>query len=296
MIDRYEQEYTLRKDYYQLRRDRSVFKHLYLYFGRECTLKEIELKIGGYEQFRMRVDKPAKPSTVVKELGVLRRMFNVARKQWKWKIGNPVSDIELPKVRNERVRYLTDDERQRLFEALVSCPQWLRFCVVVGLGTGLRLSNICNLKWEEVNLPGQIITISAQKMKNSDYLGIPIIDSVLEVLREAQKVKAISGHVIHDGGEPLYYVKVQRAFKELLKAAAIENFRFHDLRHSFCSYLRQQGVDLHTIAVLAGHRDVRMTKRYSHLHVESLRQAVQTLEGFITNLAQSAGTKDARAV
>ncbi len=76
----------------------------------------------------------------------------------------------------------------------------------------------------------------------------------------------------------LYPVKVQRAFKAVLKKAGITNFRFHDLRHCFCSYLRQRGVDLHTIAVLAGHRDLRATKRYAHLNVDSLRSAVEKLE------------------
>ncbi len=55
-------------------------------------------------------------------------------------------------------------------------------------------------------------------------------------------------------------------------------FRFHDLRHCYCSSLRQRGVDLHTIATLAGHRDLRMTKRYAHLSVDSLRDAVAKLE------------------
>jgi len=84
----------------------------------------------------------------------------------------------------------------------------------------------------------------------------------------------------------LYYVKVQRAFKNALKAAGITNFRFHDLRHTFASYLRQRGVDLHTIATLAGHRDLRMTKRYAHLNVDSLRAAVSKLETTTISLRQ----------
>ena len=75
----------------------------------------------------------------------------------------------------------------------------------------------------------------------------------------------------------LYPVKVQRAFRKVLKAARA-NFRFHDLRHRYCSALRQRNVDLHPIAKLAGHRDLRMTKRYAHLNVENLREAVSRLE------------------
>jgi len=75
-----------------------------------------------------------------------------------------------------------------------------------------------------------------------------------------------------------YPVKVQRAFRTALKNAKILNFSFHDLRHCYCSYLRQRGVDLHTIATLAGHRDLRMTKRYAHLNVDNLRIPVSCLD------------------
>ncbi len=63
-----------------------------------------------------------------------------------------------------------------------------------------------------------------------------------------------------------------------LETAKIENFHFHDLRHTFASYLRQKGVDLHSISKLLGHKDLRMTKRYAHLNVDSLRRAVSVLE------------------
>ncbi|MBE0427671.1 MAG: tyrosine-type recombinase/integrase [Nitrospirae bacterium] len=72
-------------------------------------------------------------------------------------------------------------------------------------------------------------------------------------------------------------MKVQRAFSKALQQAKISNFRFHDLRHTYASYLRQRGVDLHTIAVLLGHKDLRMAKRYAHLNVDCLKEAVAKL-------------------
>ncbi|GAB4490111.1 MAG: site-specific integrase [Thermodesulfovibrionales bacterium] len=290
MIERYKAEYSQHKDYYQAARDRSVFKHLTAYFGEDSPLDEVAERIGGYEHFRRA--KKAKPATIVKELGLLRRMFNIARKQWKWKVSNPVSEIELPRVRNERVRYLSDEERERLQNALDTAKdRWLKPLIVLAMETGLRLSNICNLRWEEVNLPIRTVVISAEKMKNDDYLGIPLTERALNTLRELQKVKSLTGQVFHDQGQPLYPVKVQRAFRKAIKAAAITNFRFHDLRHTFASSLRQKGVDLHTISKLMGHRDTRMTNRYSHLSVESLRSAVATLDG--TKWTQSEGAKAA---
>jgi integrase len=284
MIDKFDRDCSSFKDYYQSKRDRSIFKHLYAYFGEDATLKQVAERVGEYELFRRRAEKPASPATIMKELSLLRRMFNVARKQWKWKLSNPVSDIELPKVRNDRVRYLSNDELQRLFKVLQSGPEWLWHAVALALGTGLRLGNVATLQWSEVSFSDRMIIIDAAKMKNETHLGIPIRDSVMKVLRIREKMK-ISDFVLHDGGQPFYAVKIQRAFKAALKTARIKDFHWHDLRHCFCSYMRQKGVDLHTVSVLVGHRDQRMTQRYSHLNVESLRSAIEKVD--FTFLSQS---------
>jgi integrase len=166
--------------------------------------------------------------------------------------------------------------------------------VVIAIDKGLRLSNLCDLKWAEVNLFSKMITIDADNMKNDDYLGVPLTDRALQVFKELRKVQCRSNHVFHDNGKKLYDRKVQRAFTHSLKAAGIENFHFHDLRHTFASSLRQKGVDLHTISKLLGHSDLRMTKRYAHLNVDSLRRAVSVLEdetGYI--LATVGGEKEA---
>jgi integrase len=286
MISRFQQEHTEHRDYYPKARDKSIFKRLYAFFGEAATLKEVENLVGGYEYHRKK--KNAKPATILKELGLLRRMSNVARKQWKWKISNPVSDIELPKVRNERVRYLKPDEYTRLMTALdESDEKWLKPFVLVALDTGLRLSNLCNLSWSEVSLFENKIEIEAEKMKNDDYIGIPLTERAYNKLREVRKFQSISGYVFHDNGEKLYDRKVQRAFTKVLQKAGITNFRFHDLRHTFASYLRQRKVDLYTISKLLGHKDTRMTKRYSHLNVDNLREAVSKLSHVLVTVNET---------
>ncbi len=278
MIERYRTEYTEHKDYYQKARDKSIFKHLYAYFGEDAELLKVEDLVGGYEHRRRK--QGAKVATILKELGLLRRLFNVARKQWKWKIANPVSDIELPEARNERVRYLAQEEHEALAAALKTADEkWLEPFVTVALDTGLRLSNLCDLTWTEVDIFGRKIVIEAEKMKNRDYHGIPLTERACETLKALHRVRCLSNHVFHEDGKKLYDRKVQRAFSRALKLAGIENFHFHDLRHTFASYLRQRGVDLHTISKLLGHKDTRMTQRYAHLSIESLRSAVAVLEG-----------------
>jgi integrase len=177
------------------------------------------------------------------------------------------------------VRYLSEDEHKRLFEAVeISEEKWLKPLVIIAMDTGLRLTNLCELKWSEINLFGKMITIDAEAMKNDDYLGVPLTDRAFQVFKELRKAQCLSGHVFHDSGKKLYDRKVQRAFRNALAKAEIENFHFHDLRHTFASYLRQKGVDLHAISKLLGHKDLRMTRRYAHLNVDSLRRAVSVLE------------------
>jgi integrase len=275
LIERYETEYTSKKKYQA--RDRSIFKHFKSFFGENTLLQDIEKYIGEYESYR--TAQGAKPATIVKELGLLRRMFNLAKK-WRWVKDNPVSLIEMPKVKNERVRYLTEDEYRRLLNALENeaIPQWLKPIVEVALHTGLRQSNLLNLKWSEVNLFSRVITIEAIHMKNKENLGLPLTQRAVEILKELQKTKQIEGYVFHDNGKKIYPEKLRRAFKKACKITGIKDFTFHDLRHTFASYLRQRGVDLHSISKLLGHADTRMTQRYSHLSVENLREAISVLE------------------
>ena len=228
-----------------------------------------------------------KPGTILKDLGLLRRMFNIARKQWKWKIPNPVSEIELPKVNNCRIRYLDQGEDERLFRALDEIAEkWLTPFVTLAIETGLRLSNLCNLQWSEVNLFTKLISINAEKMKNKDNLGIPLTDVAYNTLRELRRVQSISNYVFHDNGERLYYVKVQRAFKRALTRAKIEDFHFHDLRHTFASKCVHAGIDLYAVQKLLGHKDGRMTQRYAHLSSDYLRDAVAKLNKTTTILLQ----------
>lgn len=296
MIDRYQAEYTNHSTYYCRARDCTTFKFLYKFFLRgsvkmdrklsleeisdlagHITLQDVENEIGSYEQWRK--TQGIKPGTILKDLGLLRRMFNIARKQWKWKISNPISDIELPKVKNERVRYLQPEESLNLFAALQTAEEkWLRPFVVLAIDTGLRLNNLCELMRTEVDLLNKSIRKSSEVMKNDEHLGIPLTERAYQTLKELLRVPCVTGHVFHDNGKPLYDRQVQRAFKRVLKKAGITNFHIHDLLHTFASYLRQAGVDLNTISTLLGHKDLRMTKRYAHLNVESLRIAVERLE------------------
>jgi integrase len=275
MITKYETEYLCRKKYPA--RDKSILKNLENYFGGRTALRGIDNLIGGYESHR---SPDAMPATVSKELALLRRMFNLAIK-WRWVSENPVDLIEMPHVKNERIRFLSEDEYKRLFEALDNpeMPVWLKPIIITALNAGLREGNILRLRWSQVNLFSRLISIKGAEMKNRENLGLPLTQEAFQTFMRLHKVRRIGTDLVfHDEGKEIYPVKLQRAMRKVCKLAEIEDFRFHDLRHTFASYLRQKGVDLHTISKLLGHKDIRMTQRYSHLSVENLREAVSVLD------------------
>ncbi len=200
-------------------------------------------------------------------------------------------------------------------------PEWLKPIVTIARETGLRLSNIINLEWSQVNIFSRMINLATTK--NGDPHSVPMTDNVLNILKKLyssqnsfriksknfcpSKVLGVfqsgdncpperhvgqatklwffparpSGH--SDGEKPktkpvlVNRHWVSKSFKDTGKKAEIENFRFHDLRHDFCSKLVQMGADLYSVAGLAGHRDVKTTQRYAHLSLENLRSTIQKL-------------------
>ncbi|MGO9378012.1 MAG: tyrosine-type recombinase/integrase [Dissulfurispiraceae bacterium] len=313
LIAAYTEDYTENKDKNSKSRDKSIFKHLMCYFGEDATLQTVDHLVGKYEAHRLKqtTNRGGSPDsgTIRKELLLLGRMFNIARKQWNWSVANPVHDIELPPNSAKRVRYLGSKdsnpkdpkESVELVKALEKAPQtWLLPFVRIALGTGLREGNLVNLKWSEVNLLTKTITIDAEKMKNDEYLGIPISRTAYDELLGMQQQRGYGEFVFYnDAGKPLNERRVQRAFRAAVAEAAKEapsliDFRFHDLRHTYASYLRHGGVALEDIAALLGHKDLRMTKRYAHLNPDSLREPVKVLDNRLLRFYDTAKNDDGK--
>ena len=215
----------------------------------------------------------------------MRHAFSMAVKEWEWVKDNPVKRVSMEKEPAGRLRYLTDEEFERLFNA---CNGWLKPIVLVARHTGMRRENILSLKWNQVDLSRRIILL--EHTKNNERFGIPLNDTLTELFRRLSKVRHIRSPYVFSRSDGKRYVEIKRAFQKALKIAEIENFRFHDLRHCFASSLVQRGVDLYKVQRLLGHKDNRMTQRYAHLAPENLRDAVLILdrkeEKISTNLAQ----------
>lgn len=212
--------------------------------------------------------------TINHELRLLRHAYNLAIKQWELVEETPFAKISIPRGNVKRVRYLSKDEEERLFKAL---PDWLEPIVIIARETGLRLSNIAYLTWSQVNLLNKSIII--ESTKNGDPIGLPMTDSVYNALKRLSKIRRLdSDYIFGKEGKPFRREWISESFRRARKKANVDNFRFHDLRHDFCSRLVQRGVDLYTVAALAGHKDIKMTQRYAHLSPERLRSAVKVLD------------------
>jgi len=217
--------------------------------------------------------KRRSPSTVNRYLAALSHCLTVAVKEWEWLDDSPMRKVRKPKEPRGRVRFLSDDERGRLLEACKESESHLLYPVVVlALSTGARRSEILTLKWNQVDLQrGQIILYET---KNNEIRYLPLTGRALELIKGLSKVRSIDIDLLFPGKNRKEPINIRWIWEVALKKAEIENFRFHDLRHSAASYLAMNGATLAEIAEVLGHKTLQMVKRYSHLSEQHTSKVV----------------------
>ena len=182
---------------------------------------------------------------------------------------NPARKVRLLRENNSRIRYLTPEESKHLLEA---CPNHLRPMVVVALNTGMRRGEIFNLEWNHIDFNQEIIYILDSK--SGEKREVPMNEAVQKALLNLKEV--VSSRYVFPGKKGRY-TTVKTAFHSTLRRARIENFRFHDLRHTFASNLIMRGINLKTVQELLGHKTFTMTLRYAHLSPDHKKAAVDIL-------------------
>jgi integrase len=249
-------------------------KNLNAFFG-DCTLTQVTPRLISEYKAKRRKDG-VKPATVNRELAALKKSFNLALKEWQWVSENPVMRVSMERENNKRDRWLRDDEEARLLEA---CPEWLRELVIFALNTGMRLSEILRLMWKDVDLGRKTLTV--MKSKNTAKRTIPLNGTVCRMLRIKSLGEPKESEFVFPSKARTMLSKynVGRAFRKAVKRAKVEDFKFHDLRHTFGTRLVQNGKDIYKVQVLLGHKTAAMTQRYAHHYPESLRDAVEVLDG-----------------
>lgn len=258
MVTKYMSKHEKPRDKYSVKQLLPVFGHM--------TLDHISTElISDYMDERLEVVKLA---TVYQELSLMRRMYNVARREWQWVKENPVADLSFAVGKsNARTRWLSPEEERMLLERATNSA-WLRTLIVFALHTGMRKGEILELQWKSVDF--QRSTITFEHSKNGEKRTIPMSRTVKDTLT-AIKVRDISGRVF-----PRSDSSVRHAFDQAIQKAGINDFHFHDLRHTYATRLVQHGEDIFKVKTLLGHKSMAM--RYSHHCADSLRTSGDILD------------------
>ena len=251
----------------------TSLKFLLPHFGDSNLISISPKMISRYKVLRK--GDGVKPATVNRELAMLSKAFSLAAKEWEWLKDNPVSRVSKEKENNARDRWLSKDEEKRLLD---NSPEWIKQIIIFSLNTGLRLGELTGLEWSRVDISNKTILID--NSKNGEQRTIPLNKYALDVVTQRSRVRSLKCDYvfINRYGGKINPNSLRDAFRKILRKVEIDDFRLHDLRHSFATRLTQSDVDLYKISKLLGHKDIKMTQRYAHHCPDSLREGVEVLD------------------
>lgn len=228
--------------------------------------------LDAYRSKMVRIEKPVMFNRV---LATLSHMYTLAV-EYKAVLVCPVKTAKKRIKEKARLRYLTPEEVSRLLDL---CPEHLRPIVEVALHTGMRKSEILSLRLgREVNLAERRITlgVGGMRTKNDEVRHIPLNETAYQVLARVAEGKRPGDYLFVWKGKRILDIKT--SWSRVLQEAGIEDFHFHDLRHTFASNLVMSGVDLYVLRDLLGHKDIKMTQKYAHLSPDHRAKAVTVLD------------------
>lgn len=229
--------------------------------------------IAQYRDERARVVKPA---TIVRELGILSHVFNVARREWGMEnLANPVQIVRKPKLPQGRDRRLLPGELDAIIEASES-PE-LRAIIQLEVETAMRRSEFVALHWRDVHKK----YLKLHDTKNGESRDVPLSTRATKLLSELPR--RLDGKLWSIRADSITQAfsrardKARKAYEEKCKEGGetpnpgfLKNLRFHDLRHEATSRFFEKGLNPIEAAAVTGHKDLRMLKRYTHLKAEDL--------------------------
>lgn len=200
-------------------------------------------------------------STANRFLSVITGVLRVAVRKKLLQVMPEIDRYDEPK---HRERWLHQHEALTLLDEL---PSHQESMVRFALSTGLRQSNVLKLEWHEVDINRRTVSIPARKAKGRKAFSIPLNREAIELLQN--EIGKHSGFVFTYNGQPLKSANT-RAWKKALKRSAIEDFRWHDLRHTWASWQAQSGTPLPILQEMGAWSSSEMVKIYAHLSVEHL--------------------------
>lgn len=271
LFDVYENYVSINKKSYK--HDLGRLKIFRKYFKNIKTIEEV--KPNHIENLKQQLLKENKSTTTVNRyLESLSKMFNIAIENG-WLNKNPVSRKMRFPEKNYVVRYLKDDEEERIFKA---CPDYFKPLLITALNTELRKSNIRLLKWGNVKMDYRILEITENK--GNKHIKLPINDELynlfLSIPRTSSEYVFINPRTQTAFGD----AGMEKEWNKIKAKAGISDLRFHDLRHTVGTRLAQKGVPVPVIKDIMAHSDIKTTMRYVHTAEEQMQKAMAVLNSY----------------
>ena len=225
-------------------------------------------------QFISQHAKTHKPGSVNRVIILLRYIFNLSI-QWET-IGvtkNPTAGIPLLEENNKMERYLSAEEANRLITALQSSEnKMLQYIIPMLILTGARKNEVLKSRWEDFNFEQRVWRIPVTKSGKARH--VPISDGVIHLL---QSLPHTCDFVFANPKTRKPFVTIYCSWNSARKSVGLEDVRIHDLRHSFASFLVNNGRSLYEVQRILGHTQIKTTQRYAHLSNDSLLAAANEI-------------------
>jgi integrase len=262
--------------------DKTNCKVLCEFFGARTFAQITPLLVEKFKQQRKDSissrGRQRKPASVNRELATLSKVFSLARDNG-LVASNPCSKVRRLRENNQRTRYLSVEEEERLMASLTGQRAHLTSIVQLAIHTGMRRGELLNLEWRNVDFTRNVIHVT--KTKTNRDRDVPMNSEARQILLNLQKESGEDATFVFISSKTgLNLTDVKNAFRAACREAGIANLRFHDLRHTAGTRLADSGVDAFTIAEILGHATLQMTKRYTHATDQRKRAAVEALSGY----------------
>jgi integrase len=260
------------------KRSGIIYTSTFRYFlGCVHDLPISELTQKHMDDYKIHRLQKVKPVTLNIEIRTLKAAMNIALR-WEMIAANPFAKSRQVRVEDTAPAYLSKQDFQTLLIAIKE--EWLREIVIFAVLTGLRRGEIINLRWENVNLQSKLINIQSSGTfftKQGKRRTIPMNDVLFHLL-SVKAVRATCEYIFNLRGKRINPEHASKKLKQYLTDIGLnENLHFHSLRHTFASWLVQDGESLYIVQKLLGHSSLRVTEKYSHLQSSHLQDAVNKI-------------------
>jgi integrase len=276
LIDRYWTHYGMKKR--SASREKSVLDGIRSEMGRSFV-REVDGDAVGRWYENLTAVRDLSPGTAVRHFNVMHHMMEKASSIWSRETGldrNPADQVEVRRPDDQRDRYLSEEELRQVKRALdekmyrkgtktINKTFYrLRLVVLIAVTTGMRVAEIFGLRWPDVMYSEGLLAVRG-KLKGGKMRYVPMLPELAGELRRFPAVIGEDRIFPPESGATSGRQRVEGSFEDLLERAGIQDFRFHDLRHTFASWFMMNGGDLYELAKILGHSNIKMTERYAKL-------------------------------